>query len=275
MLDIKVCYLESQHRHKDQHLSSLLDNMRENNVEKAQEILAHHQQMQRQFLEGAIETKLYTHNVDVDQINDRELGKIDAAEFAYDMTTLGHSDIIASLKRSCLSPERLVLKEGAQVMFIKNNFEVGYVNGTQGSVIGFDAMGMPIIKTVTGKIISAQKAGWSVDDEQGSVIAEIRQIPLRLAWAITVHKSQGMNLDSAEIDLSKCFVKGMGYVALSRLKSFAGLRVIGINDLAFQVNEKAVEMDKEFKAMSARVEAQLNKIPAVQIEKQQAKFIAA
>lgn len=108
---------------------------------------------------------------------------------------------------------------------------------------------MPIVETFSGRNVTAKMAGWTIDEDD-IVKAQINQIPLRLAWAITVHKSQGMNLDTAEIDLSKCFVEGMGYVAISRLRTLSGLKLIGINDLAFCVNEKAVQMDKEFKKMS-------------------------
>ncbi len=67
---------------------------------------------------------------------------------------------------------------------------------------------------------------WSVENEAGKVIASFQQIPLRLAWAITIHKSQGMTLEAAEINLMNTFEKGQGYVALSRLKIFNWIKVI-------------------------------------------------
>ena len=76
------------------------------------------------------------------------------------------------------------------------------------------------------------------------------QLPLRLAWAITVHKSQGMSLDAAEIDLSKSFVPGMGYVALSRVRSLDGLKLLGINGQALRVDESMLEFDYELKRYS-------------------------
>jgi ATP-dependent exoDNAse (exonuclease V) alpha subunit len=278
-MDIKTCYLEGQFRHKDKKLSLLLDSIRENNIEESKNILGITEDSNAEFLfenileNNIIPTKLYTHNTDVDKINDFQLSKINQKEFAYQMLASGPKDIITSLKKSCLAPEKLVLKQGAQVMFIKNNFEQGYVNGTQGRVVGFDAMSMPMIETVSGKIITARQASWTIDEE-GGALAQIHQLPLRLAWAITVHKSQGMNLDTAEIDLSRCFVRGMGYVALSRLISFAGLRLVGINDLAFYVNEKAVEMDVEFKAMSKRVMAHVKKMSPATIKKEQERFVS-
>jgi len=82
------------------------------------------------------------------------------------------------------------------------------------------------------------------------VLASISQIPLRLAWAITIHKSQGLSLDCAEIDLSKTFEYGMGYVALSRVRSLAGLKLLGLNNLALEVNEKMIEFDEQLRQQS-------------------------
>ena len=104
-------------------------------------------------------------------------------------------------------------------------------------------------------------------------MAGISQIPFRLAWAITVHKSQGMNLNSAEIDLSKCFLEGMGYVALSRLRSLKGLRLMGINHLAFCVNKKATEIDKHFRKLSKESLSELKKMSIGAISKRQKLFI--
>ncbi|MEK7541035.1 MAG: PIF1 family DEAD/DEAH box helicase [Patescibacteria group bacterium] len=271
-LEMKICYLEGQFRHKDEKLSNLLNHIRDNRAEESKEILLNSRYLENQFSLNITPTKLYTHNADVDAINSVELSKIEGKEFTYQMTSKGPKELVASLKRNCLSPEILLLKQGAQVMFIKNNFEMGYVNGTQGKVIGFNNEQMPIVETFSGRRITAKMAGWTID-EDNIIKAQINQIPLRLAWAITVHKSQGMNLDTAEIDLSKCFVEGMGYVAISRLRTLAGLKLVGINNLAFYVNEKAVEMDKEFREMSDESMGDLRKMSAKEIEKKQKRFI--
>jgi ATP-dependent exoDNAse (exonuclease V) alpha subunit len=90
--------------------------------------------------------------------------------------------------------------------------------------------------------VIAQPEEWSIENNRIK-LASIDQVPLRLAWAITIHKSQGMTLDAAEINLSKAFVEGMGYVALSRIRSLANLKLMGINDTALRVSPKATDLD--------------------------------
>jgi len=268
-MDMKICYLEEQHRHTDKDLFALLNHIRNNNVEASKKILMGRPQQEAPL---KMPTKLYTHNIDVDAVNSVELEKIVGEEFVYHMTATGKNEVVTALKKSCLASERLVLKKGAQVIFLKNNFEVGYVNGTQGSVVDFDTEGLPIVETTYGQKIIAKLASWTVD-EDGKRIARINQLPLRLAWAITVHKSQGMNLDAAEIDLSKCFVEGMGYVALSRLRSLAGLKLVAINDMAFCINNKALDADKQLRRASKVVARRLKKISPSETKKRHKRFL--
>lgn len=274
-MDMKVCYLDEQFRTKDKQLTKILNHIRDSEAEKSKDLLFDIYKSKK-FPKGVL-TKLYTHNMDVDSINYEELGKIKGKEYYFQMTSRGNPVVADILKKSCLAPEKLILKEGAEVMFIKNNFDAGYVNGTQGQVIGFGAGDMPIVKTHEGKKITLKYADWMIEEfsETGkmSILAGISQIPLRLAWAITVHKSQGMNLDSAEIDLSKCFLEGMGYVALSRLKSLKGLKLMGINNLAFCVNKKAVDLDKNFRKLSKLASAELKKTGKTATTKRQKLFI--
>ena len=115
-----------------------------------------------------------------------------------------------------------------------------------------------MIKTVDNKKIIANPEEWSIDDEKGNTLASYKQIPLRLAWAITVHKSQGMTLDAAELDLSKTFERGQGYVALSRLRSLERLRLIGFNTISLQVDGLAMKADKRFKELSDELNESLN-----------------
>ena len=180
--------------------------------------------------------------------------------------------IIESLKKSCLAPEYLRLKLGARVMFVKNNFEQGYANGTLGKVVFCDYSG-PQIMTTSGKIIKVEKTTWIIEEE-GKKKASIEQFPLRLAWAITVHKSQGMSLDAVEVDLSKSFEKGMGYVALSRVRSLEGLKLLGMNKIALEVRDDVIEFDEDLQEKSLKDEQWLNSMETEGIKEKQDEFLS-
>ena len=143
-------------------------------------------------------------------------------------------------------------------MCIKNDPERRFVNGSLGEITGFDTEGSPIVDLANGKKVSIRADSWRIE-EDGKVKAEISQIPLKLAWAITVHKSQGMTLDEAEIDLSKAFAPGMGYVALSRLRSLEGLFLKGLGNSALYLSEEVREMDATFRARSDKAGEALEK----------------
>lgn len=270
-MNLKVCYLSEQHRHSDNELVKILNGIRTGNIDKyVMEALL--KRRKKNVGESAVLTKLHTHNVDVDAINRKELEKIQGKAKNYTMGFTGNPKLVEVLKKSCLAPEELILKIGAAIMFIKNNFEASYVNGTLGKIIGFNEAGLPIVKTFQGKKIIANFENWRIE-EDGKVKAEIWQIPLRLAWAITVHKSQGMTLDAAEIDLSKSFTEGMGYVALSRVRSLDGLNLMGLNNMALQVNKNALEMDKELIYMSCGSSDELMRLDPSEKERIQKEFL--
>src|SRR3989344_2585254 len=244
-LSLKVCYLSEQHRQNDLEYLKVLDAIRDATVgEEIIEILKTRFGKKSEYEA----TKLYSHNKDVNTENETELKKLRNKVFEYDMQERGNHKLPEALKKSCLAPETLRLKVGAKVMFIKNNFEEGYVNGTWGTVIkcGFEEIK---VKTLSGKVIDVERESWRIE-EDGKSKAEIIQYPLRLAWAITVHKSQGMSLDAAEVNLSASFERGMGYVALSRVRSLEGLFLRGLNGMALQVNEEVLEFDNKLKELS-------------------------
>jgi ATP-dependent exoDNAse (exonuclease V) alpha subunit len=137
------------------------------------------------------------------------------------------------------------VKIGARVMVTKNLFKQGLVNGTLGTVTKCGNEGIEI-KTNEGKKEVLRIAKWSVLNIKGKPVASINQIPLRLAYAITVHKSQGMTLDAAVMDLSKVFTAGQGYVAFSRLRSLENLSLTEkVNEQAFLVNAECLEYERE------------------------------
>jgi len=256
-MNLKVCYLSTQYRQKNDELLDILESIRSGKVEK--NIISILKKRLNKSLDNSSATKLHTHNFDVDLLNERKLNKISGDAKSYQMQFSGNKKLSEVLKNSCLSPERLILKKGAFVMFTKNNFEKGYVNGTLGEVTAFNDVGLPLVKTLSGEEILAEAEEWTIE-EDGKVRAQLRQIPLRLAWAITIHKSQGMTLDAAEIDLSRSFIEGMGYVALSRVSALSGLSLLGLNEMALRVNEEALAFDKELKKASEKLREELKKI---------------
>ncbi len=216
-------------------------------------------------------TRLYSHNSDVDAENDRELNAVPGPFMEYKMILHGNKKMVEGLKKSCLAPETLRLKKGAQVMFVKNNRELSYANGTRGIVTEctYDHI---IVKTLDGRDVDVTRESWHID-EGDRRLAEIEQYPLRLAWAITIHKSQGMSLDSAHIDLSRSFEKGMGYVALSRVRSLLGLTLVGLNDVALHIHPEAFEFDRYFREHSKKAEAEFMGMSADELKKKQVKFL--
>ncbi|MCK5095837.1 MAG: AAA family ATPase [Candidatus Pacebacteria bacterium] len=272
-MDLKICYLEEQYRQEDDELLRVLSDIRSDNVND--ETLKPLRKRYRKDVEGDIyPTKLYTHNMDVDVINERELEKIEGEESVYEMDDKGKGVLVDILKRSCLAPEMLRLKDGAVVMFVKNNFDEGYVNGTLGVVERFGSDGMPVVRIKSGKTIHVKGDQWMIEEE-GEVLAEIHQLPLRLAWAITVHKSQGMSLDAAEIDLSKSFVAGMGYVALSRVRTLSGLKLMGLNEIARKVSPDVLKHDAVLREDSQNAVKELEKMGVEKIEKKKEKYISS
>jgi ATP-dependent exoDNAse (exonuclease V) alpha subunit len=246
-LDLAVLYLATQFRQSDTKLLEILHAMRDGEVEQS-----HVERLQTRMnadLDDAVLTRLHTHNVNVDRVNADELRGIKGAGKKFTMSMTGPEKLVAAMKSSCLAPETLDVKVGAAVMFVKNNVNEGYINGTQGTVVGFED-GFPKVRIARGVEILAQPQTWETEDIKGKSVAAIRQIPLRLAWAISVHKSQGMSLSAAEIDLSRAFVEGLGYVALSRVTTLDGIRLLGLNDRALQVSEEAMRIDKELRASS-------------------------
>jgi ATP-dependent DNA helicase PIF1 len=245
-MSLKICYLEEQHRQDDSNLLSILNAIRSNSVDET-----HFEELSERMKPapgGEDIIKLYTHNAHIDDINQAELNKLQTETKTYTMTGKGRQNAVESLINRCLAPEQLVLKLGSEVMFVANNPAKQFYNGTLGKVIKFNDDGRPVIQTKQ-RLITADEHTWKTEDGD-KTIAEVTQLPLRLAWAITIHKSQGMSLDAAEIDLSKSFEPGMGYVALSRVRSIEGLYIKGINNMAMVVNPQIIELDAKLKARS-------------------------
>ncbi|MFT5120976.1 MAG: ATP-dependent exoDNAse (exonuclease V) alpha subunit, partial [Psychrobacter glaciei] len=315
-LDAKfhICYLSEQHRQVSEAANGGLDLDDILNQIRRQEVTFEAIAALEATYDQSVDikrTRLYTHNLNVNKINDKELAALDGEMMRFEATATGDSKLVETLKKTVRTQDELILKVGAKVMFIKNNAELGVSNGTMGELIGFAAVKideskdssealieddssddtnednaddaventakgkksaakkdkekpktkkpttqkMPVVRLNSGREIIAEPEEWMIEDETGDVLASYEQVPLCLAWAITIHKSQGMTLDAAEIDLSRTFELGQGYVALSRLKSLSGLQLLGMNDMSLQLDPLARGADKRFLVLSDEADA--------------------
>ncbi len=273
-LDPVVCYLSEQYRQDDPEFLDLLGAIRRSQIENK-----HLARIRSRIVTpGKLPvntTKLFSHNADVDEINLQMLAKITEPEQEFQMIASGPDALVTTLKRGCLSPQILRLKKGAVVMCTKNNSKEKFVNGTLGTVENFNPdTGYPLVRKRSGKLISVKPMDWSVE-ENGKIKAKITQVPLRLAWAITVHKSQGMSMDAAVMDLSRVFEYGQGYVALSRVRRLSGLHLVGINDRALEVHPAISKYDGILREQSSSAHATFSSLPDVEMTRMHERFIKA
>jgi hypothetical protein len=264
--ELQICYLTEQFRAGDSDLINVLNEIRTGDFsDSSQDLLWEKLEQSAEHPPDDSIIRLYTHNADVDAVNDEALNNLEADKEFFYATTTGDKKLVETLRKSVLAPDDLTLKVGANVMFVKNNYEMGYMNGTLGTVTGFSKDGWPLVTTFDDEEIEAKPAEWSVVNEFNQPVASFAQVPLRLAWAITVHKSQGMTLDAAAVDLSKTFEPGQGYVALSRVKGWSGLKLLGCNQNALMVDPLVLKADKRFQELADECEAAFGKLDDEQL----------
>ena len=171
--------------------------------------------------------RLMTHNRQVDYVNETEMEKLDSKPYTFVAAVTGTFP-----EESYPTSNSLTLKKGAQVMFIKNDPERRFINGTLGEVKSIDKNSIAVRLAESGMVIDVEPMEWQniryqFDEESKEIsskqIGRFKQYPLKAAWAITVHKSQGLTFDKAIIDVHAAFSPGQAYVALSRCRTLDGL----------------------------------------------------
>ena len=252
-LDPVICYLTEQHRQDDGKLLNVLTDIREGTVnDDDRNVLLTRLGVLPESGQQAV--NLFPVNKQADALNDFRLFEIKEEPREYLAESDGATNMVERLKRNMLAPERLLLKTGAAVMAVRNDTDRQFVNGSLGTVRGFTAQsqgGWPIVEFENGNIVTMKPASWQMQDGD-TVLATVKQVPLRCAWAITIHKSQGMTLDRAVMDLRRTFAPGMGYVALSRVENLDGLYLQGVNERMFLVSQDAVRLDGQLRSQSAQ-----------------------
>lgn len=205
---------------------------------------------------GIVPTRIYTTNSEVDFINEEELDKLAVDEkvifYEYEMEVevykyeASKPSIIDNFKKSCIAPAKVQLCIGAQVMLLCNlDLENGLANGSRGMVVEF-INEIPVVLFLNGEKRIIDRFVWNIE-EQEKKIASLIQIPLKLAWACTVHKTQSITLDYAVVNLNNVFEFGQSYVALSRVKNKEGLSIEDIDYLKIRAHPKAVAFYRTLK----------------------------
>jgi len=200
-------------------------------------------------------TLLFPRKEIVNDVNNRGLSELPGPEYVYKVETLcatkkGEELAFAAEKvlRNASYDETVILKVGAQVMLIVNkNDGSELVNGSRGVVTGFTSNNIPLVKFHSqGSAIPIDKQTWELEEENMSQT----QIPLKLAYALTIHKSQGATLDSALIDIGfNVFECGQAYVALSRVKCLESLYIYNISPHSFKANPKVKKYYEDLKGI--------------------------
>uniref|UniRef100_A0A8C5KW85 ATP-dependent DNA helicase PIF1 n=1 Tax=Jaculus jaculus TaxID=51337 RepID=A0A8C5KW85_JACJA len=182
--------------------------------------------------DGIEATRLCTHQDDVALTNEKRLRELPGEVHSFEAMD-SHPELARTLDAQCPVSRHLQLKLGAQVMLVKNlAVSRGLVNGARGVVVGFQAegRGLPQVRFLCGVTEVIRTDRWTVQVTGGQFVSR-QQLPLQLAWAISIHKSQGMSLDCVEISLGRVFASGQAYVALSRARSLQGLRVVDFDPM--------------------------------------------
>ncbi|MDX2187752.1 MAG: PIF1 family ATP-dependent DNA helicase [Opitutaceae bacterium] len=240
---IKVVYLKRVMRQNNQEFAEILNQARTNSLTEASKAVLRTRINAVDPDPSILPVRLVTHNADADLINVQEMLKLPEPERTWTASDWAENRFAeAAIDRDCIAPRQVSLRVGAQVMLLRNlSVDSGLVNGSIGVVtdLGSPETG-PVVDFGNGVAQEIETAKWETK-RFGEVVASRSQIPLRAAYAISIHKSQGMTLDKIEVSLRRCFADGQAYVALSRARTLEGLFIKDISGRSIQANPRALE----------------------------------
>ncbi|KAL1377699.1 hypothetical protein pipiens_016089 [Culex pipiens pipiens] len=242
---VQYCYeLTEVHRQKDQSFVSILNSIRIGRVTtEIRDRLAATAKQNVNF-EGILATQLCSHTSHADTINQSKLNNLTGEEKTFHAID-SDSHMTQTLDQQVQAPGKLTLKIGAQVMLLKNlNIAEGLVNGARGVVLNY-VQGYPTVQFKKRQLL-VKPEKWSIKTAGGLVVTRA-QLPLKLAWAFSIHKSQGLTLDCVEMSLSKVFEAGQAYVALSRAQSLESLRVLDFDSKQVWASPQVLEFYRDLR----------------------------
>jgi ATP-dependent DNA helicase PIF1 len=229
----QTCFLTHNHRIEDREFLDILAQIRAGQVTSAvQEFLEDHV---REHDETDKATRLFPLRDQAENFNRSELASLNEVEVRIDSIYMGEPKNIEALQRQAPVPAQLVLKKGCRVLFLQNDPQKRWVNGTRGTVLSIEPEKIVVSKD-NGREVTVEKATFSIQDADGNIRASVLNFPLILAYATTIHKSQGATLDELWVDLSRLWEPGHAYVALSRLRSPQGLRILRWSERSFVID---------------------------------------
>ncbi|BFF96137.1 ATP-dependent DNA helicase PIF1 [Drosophila madeirensis] len=240
-----VYELKQVHRQSDPEFVEILNHLRIGHVNET--ITTRLVATSRQKIEGngILATQLCSHTNDANSINESKLENLkgDKMLFRADDSDAG---MTKQLDQQVQAPSQLYLKVNAQVMLLKNiNISNGLVNGARGVVVRMEK-DLPVVRFKNNQEYVCKHEKWIIKTATGGMITR-RQVPLKLAWAFSIHKSQGLTLDCVEMSLSKVFEAGQAYVALSRAKSLQSVRILDFDAKQVWANPQVLQFYKGFR----------------------------
>lgn len=210
---LRVIQLTHVYRQRDNTFVEMLNDIREGNLQPRTINLFKNLHRPISNLNGVVPTHLYSLRRQVDDANDRQLRMLPGEPRVFNARDIGKESYTSKLDSNSLAPSRLILKLNAQVMLIKN-IDQTLVNGSRGVVIGFEASDgrsgemYPVVRFENNRNYLCKPEDWSMEVPGEGEVAKRIQVPLILAWAMSIHKSQGQTLERVVVDLQTVFEKG-------------------------------------------------------------------
>ncbi len=235
---LQSCLLSHNHRIDDREFLDRLSEVRQGRV--TPQVIEFLEQHMREHDQDDKSTRLFPLRDQSEKFNLSELASLPSPEIKIDSIYMGEQRYIESLQKQAPIPAKLVLKEGARVLFLQNDPQRRWVNGTRGIIVDIHSDKIIVEKLTQsgkrGREVSVDKTMFSLQNAEGEVVASVLNFPLTLAYATTIHKSQGSTLDELWVDLSRLWEPGHAYVALSRLRTSDGLKILSWNHRSFVVD---------------------------------------